>query len=158
MQLIKTYIINSLTPPVYEVFKPSKPTFVRPGFPGQPYGPGDFSKMAIDAIAKFHTKSAWLPYYESCLALQKTDRLGAIHRAMSTAVIFALNQSIENVREFYSNPCEVIFEHVLPIVSDGITFCPEFYLSTLDRFVTCINQQSAIHAPTIVSVSNPSRL
>ena len=133
-----------------------KPTYKNQDHPDQPYQRTDFIKMAARSVAAFRDKAQWLPFYDKSNTLFLTSPLDAIHLAKTTAAILRLEIFSKEIGQFYSNPYEIIYSYIFPLVKASISLHESVSCDTYERFVACIKQQVTIHFPNAAGKPKPN--
>lgn len=108
--------------------------------PGQPYGILDFIEIANRASHAFKNKSKWMKYFDDCNSLFLTNKLEVIHRAKSVAALVSLYHFVGMLEEFYSNPYEIVYRQILPMVNEQIAIHEAYKADTVNRFVSYLQQ------------------
>lgn len=118
--------------------------------PVQPYGISDFTAVAKSASNAFKEKIKWFPYFDICNSLFVPSQIDVIHRAKSFAALVVLNEFVIILGEAFSNPCEIVYTHILPIVNKQIVMHEAYRAKSVNEFILCLHQVARLSS-TIVN-------
>jgi hypothetical protein len=124
----------------------AKVEFKSADVPGQPYGILDFIEIANRASQAFKSKSKWMRYFDACNSLFLTNKLDVIHRAKSVAALVYLNQFVMTLEEFYSNPYEIVYSQIMPMMAEQVVLHEAYKADSISKFISCLRQIAKFHS------------